>query len=183
MDNDNSQIELISASTLQEFEKRLRFIQLKMSSIDTSECVLCALLGNPRHIMQTTCQSIANTCVKCLQIGHGASQCTNSRWQPPQGFCSSCWLPTDSCYALHNSLWGRNCNNVFADTTKFFVTMARQKQINPNRQFHRLFLPARLIPPDIDISHFYNKWLWQEHENMKLPNVVALLERALQLLE
>jgi hypothetical protein len=40
-----------------------------------------------------------------------------------------------------------------------------------------------LIPRDIDVSCFYNKWLWQEHEQSKVPNIVALIELALQLLE
>ena len=173
----------MSASNLQDFEKRLRFFQLKMCSIDTQECVLCTLLGNPNHVVQNSCPSIANMCVKCLQTGHGASQCSNFRWHPPQGFCSSCWLPTDSCYGLHNSLWGRNCNNVFADATKFFVAMAKQKSANPNRQYHRLFAPSRLIPHPMDDSHFYKTWLWQEHENTKVPRVVALLEIALHLIE
>jgi hypothetical protein len=160
-------------------------LQLKMCGICTWECVLCTLLGISCHLPHQRCPAIDNTCVKCLQVGHGSSQCTNARWQPPQGFCSSCWLPTDQHYGLHNTVWGRQCSNTFADVTKFFVTLAFRSH-RPRAQYaQRLFTVARIIPCDLldsqDDKVFFNKWLWQQTRNV--PHIVYMLERGLELVQ
>lgn len=172
-------------SSLIDFQRQMSQLQLKICSLCSWECVLCALLGNSCHPPHQRCPAVGNMCVKCLRSGHGFSQCPNARWQPPQGFCSSCWLPTDQHFGLHNTMWGRQCTNAFADVAKFFVTLAFRSHQHSARNAQRLFSVARIIPSSILESQndkvFYGNWLWQETRHV--PHIVHLIERGLELMQ
>ena len=157
---------LQSVTDIQGYRKDIGHFQHLLLQLNSDKCILCHLLGFTPHSTSILCTAKNNICLKCLGTGHGASQCTSRKRQPPQGFCSSCWLPTGSSFGCHNSLWGKMCNNVLADVTPLFTLIVKKTR------------RTNIIPSSLDENDFFDKWLWSGE---RLPGVVLLLFQCLKL--